>query len=594
MLEESVIKRIEAYKKNEKNPHFLKEVEELLMQGDEESLYERFYQDLHFGTAGLRGAIGAGSNRMNSFVVSRATQGIATYLIKCFPKEAKKGELKAVIAYDSRNYSPDFAKTAALIFAGNGIATYLFSSMRSTPELSFAIRKLKCHTGVVVTASHNPPEYNGYKAYWGDGVQISAPHDELITSEVEAVTEIHSIEEKEALQKGLLKIIDKELDEAYFESLSLLLKECEDETLDLSAYRKNLKLVYTPLHGVGASFVEKALQEAGFACFTVPEQKEGDGSFPTVEYPNPEDAKALKLALEHGKKRGVHLVMATDPDADRFAVAVKNNSNDFTLLTGNQIGVLFLDYFCQTRFKKIKNTAKKPAIIRSIVTTHMIDKMAEKNGVKLFECLTGFKWICGLAEKLKTEGTADYLFGFEESFGYNFAGSVGDKDGIAATLLFANLASYWQAKGKSLLDRLDTLFTEYGVFEEKTLNKTYKGSSGVAIMQGIMQKVRSSHLEKIADVKVLKTRDVLEGTMSSSGKIETIDLPKSNVLQYFMEDGSVISLRPSGTEPKIKAYIVVQVAFSGDLSKDKKIAKEKVRITEAFLNSVLEAENGQL
>ncbi len=589
MLEESVLKRIENYKKNEKNPDFLKEAEELLKKGDEAVLYERFYDDLHFGTAGLRGAIGAGSNRMNSFVVSRATQGIASYLIKCFPKEAKEESLKAVIAYDSRNYSPEFAKTAALIFAGNGITAYLFSSMRSTPELSFAIRKLKCHTGVVVTASHNPPEYNGYKAYWGDGVQISAPHDALITSEVEAVTEVHTIEEHEALQKGLLKIIDKELDQAYFEALALSLKECEEAGLDLSPYRKNLKLVYTPLHGVGATFVEKALSSAGFACFTVPEQREGDGSFPTVEYPNPEDAKALRLALEYGKKREADLVMATDPDADRFAVAVKNGENEFTLLSGNQIGVLFLDYFCQTRFKNLDSKVKNPAIIRSIVTTHMVDKMAEKHGVQLFECLTGFKWICGLAEKLKAKGKACYLFGFEESFGYNFAGSVGDKDGIAATLLFANLAAYWQAKGSSLLDRLDALFMEYGVFEEKTLNKTYKGSSGVAIMQGIMERVRSSGLEQIAGVKVLKCRDVLEGTMVGISGKESIDLPKSNVLQYFMEDGSIISLRPSGTEPKIKAYIVVREAFSGDLQKDKEMAREKVRKAETFLNEILEA-----
>lgn len=589
MLEDSILERIERYKQNEKNPQFLKEVEDLLKNGEEASLYERFYQDLHFGTAGLRGAIGAGSNRMNSFVVSRATQGIATYLIKSFPKDAQNGTLKAVIAYDSRNYSPEFAKTVALIFAGNGIKAYLFSSMRSTPELSFAIRKLKCHTGVVVTASHNPPEYNGYKAYWSDGVQISAPHDMNIMHEVEVVDKVKTISEKEALQKDLLQIIDSELDDAYFASLALSLKECENKTLDILPYKKDLRLVYTPLHGVGARFVEKALENAGFTCFTVPEQREGNGSFPTVEYPNPEDAKALQLALEYGKKRDAQLVMATDPDADRFAVAINNGAGDFILLTGNQIGVLFLDYFCQTRFKNLKNTAKHPAIIRSIVTTHMVDKIAKQHGVKLFECLTGFKWICGLAEKLKETGESDYLFGFEESFGYNFAGSVGDKDGILATLLFANLAAYWQAKGESILSRLDALFMEYGVFEEKTLNKTYKGSSGVAIMQGIMEKVRSSNLQQIADIKVLKIRDVLEGTIKSATECKPIDLPQSNVLQYFMEDGSVISLRPSGTEPKIKAYIVGQVAFSGDLQKDKAMLKEKLRRAEAFLASILEA-----
>ena len=600
MLEEGVRKRIEAYKQGEKNPDFLKEFSSLLEEGDESVLYERFYDDLHFGTAGLRGAIGAGSNRMNSFVISRTTQGIASYLLKCFSKEAKATALKAVIAYDARNYSSEFAKTAALIFAANGIETYLFSSMRSTPELSFAIRKLGCHTGVMITASHNPPEYNGYKAYWQDGVQISTPHDMLIMQSIESVSEVHSIEESVAVQKGLLKVVDAELDDAYFEYLCTLLRECEQDGSEnvndkLSCCKKDLKIVYTPLHGVGAVFVERAFELAGFACFTVPEQREGDGSFPTVEYPNPEDPKALTLALEYGLKRKAHLVMATDPDADRFAVAVRNTEDGFSLLSGNQIGVLFLDYFCQQRFENVKRTAKNPAIIRSIVTTHMVDAMAKKHGVKIFECLTGFKWICGLAEKIVAEGKGDYLFGFEESFGYNFAGTVGDKDGIAACQLFASLASYWQAKGMSVLERLDTLFQEYGVFEEKTLNKTYKGSSGLAIMDGIMQRVRASKIEEIAGEKVVWTRDVLQGVMKGcDGSEKTVDLPSSNVLQYFLQDGSVISLRPSGTEPKIKAYIVLQTKFSGDLKKDKAMAKQKLKMIEDFLNLILEAQDGKL
>ena len=575
MLEKSIQERIKNYKKYEKNPIFLKDLEELLLKNDEKVLYERFYKDLEFGTAGLRGVIGAGTNRMNSYVIAKATQGIANYLIKEFPKLAKKESLKAVIAFDSRNNSTEFAKMASLIFAGNKITCYLFSSMRPTPELSFAIRKLKCHTGVVVTASHNPPEYNGYKAYWGDGVQITAPHDEKITEEVLNVKEINLIDEKEAMQKGLLKIIDETLDEPYVESLLNFITE--ENAID--SVKNKLKIVYTPLHGVGARFVEKVLKD--FDVFTVPEQRDGDGNFPTVEYPNPEDPKALKLALEYAKKENANIVMATDPDADRFACGIKDEVGNFNLLTGNQIGVLFFDYFCQTRLKNISS----PLIVRSIVSTHMVDEIAKKHGVKVIECLTGFKWICGIAEKEEHKGKNTYIYGFEESFGYNFANGVRDKDGIAATLLFAELTSYWLSKGKNILERLEELFKEYGIFMEKTINKTYQGSLGVKIMQNIMKKVREKSLCQIANVKVLKIRDVLEGNeyyIAENKKI-IINLPKSNVLQYFMEDGSVISLRPSGTEPKIKAYIV----YRQNYEESKENAKKKMNEYEVFLTSLL-------
>jgi len=575
MLEESIQIRIENYKRCEKNPTFLKDLEELLSNNDETALYERFYKDLEFGTAGLRGMIGAGTNRMNSYVVAKATQGISNYLIKEFPDFAKEGTLKAVIAFDSRHNSAEFAKMASLIFAGNGITCYLFSSMRATPELSFAIRKLGCHTGVVVTASHNPPEYNGYKAYWSDGVQITAPHDEGITREVSNVKEVNSMDEKEAIQKGLLKIIDAEVDESYMTSLSDLITE--QEAID--RVKNELKIVYTPLHGVGARFVERALEN--FNIFTVPEQREGDGSFPTVEYPNPEDPKALKLAIEYAKKENANILMATDPDADRFACGLKTNEGNIKLLTGNQIGVLFFDYLCQTKLENVSS----PLIIRSIVSTHMVDGIAKKYGVKVVECLTGFKWICGVAEKEDVKGENTYIYGFEESFGYNFANGVRDKDGIAASLLFAELTSYWLSKGKSVLERLEELFSEYGLFMEKTINKTYQGSLGIKIMQGIMKKVREKKLSQIAGVKVLKIRDVLESTeycINEDCKTE-IELPKSNVLQYFMEDGSVISLRPSGTEPKIKAYIV----YKQTQEKIKENAEKKVDEYEAFLASLL-------
>jgi len=571
MLEKSIQMRIENYKKCEKNPAFLKDLEELLSKNDEKALYERFYKDLEFGTAGLRGMIGAGTNRMNSYVIAKATQGIANYLIKEFPLSSKEGSLKAVIAFDSRNNSLEFAKMASLIFAGNGIICYLFSSMRPTPELSFAIRRLGCHTGVVVTASHNPPEYNGYKAYWSDGVQITAPHDEKITKEVLNVEGINLIDEKQAIQKGLLKIIDVEIDEPYLASLSSLITE--QEAIDKA--KNNLKIVYTPLHGVGAKFVEKILEN--FDIFTVPEQREGDGNFPTVEYPNPEDPKALKLAIEYAKKENANIIMATDPDADRFACGLKTKENNIQLLTGNQIGVLFFDYLCQTKLKDVSS----PLIIRSIVSTHLVDEIAKKHGVKVIECLTGFKWICGIAEKEELKGENTYIYGFEESFGYNFANGVRDKDGIAASLIFAELTSYWLSKGKTVLERLEEIFMEYGLFLEKTINKTYQGSEGIKIMQGIMKKVREKKLSQIAGVRVLKIRDVLESSeyFFDDDKKNVIDLPKSNVLQYFMEDGSVISLRPSGTEPKIKAYIV----YKQNYEKTKENAEKKVNEYEAFL-----------
>ena len=575
MLEKSIKERIENYKKHEKNLTFLKDLEELLSKNDENALYERFYKDLEFGTAGLRGMIGAGTNRMNSYVVAKATQGIANYLINEFSHLSKEGKLKAVIAFDSRNNSTEFAKMASLIFAGNGITCYLFSSMRPTPELSFAIRKLGCHTGVVVTASHNPPEYNGYKAYWSDGVQITSPHDEGITKEVINVKKINLIDEKQAIQKGLLKIIDKEIDEPYLESLLSFITEKKA----IDSIKDKLKIVYTPLHGVGARFVEKTLED--FNVFTVPEQREGDGNFPTVEYPNPEDPKALKLAIEYAKKENANILMATDPDADRFACGLKTDTGDIKLLTGNQIGVLFFDYLCQTKLKDVSS----PLIVRSIVSTHMVDEIAKKYGVKVVECLTGFKWICGVAEKEDNRGENTYVYGFEESFGYNFANGVRDKDGIAASLLFAELTSYWLSKGKAVLERLEELFNEHGLFMEKTINKTYQGSSGVKIMQGIMKNVREKKLSQIAKMKVLKIRDVLEGCeyCIDDAKKTAIDLPKSNVLQYFMEDGSVISLRPSGTEPKIKAYIIYRQHYE----KTKENAERKVNEYEAFLLTLL-------
>lgn len=554
MLNKEIEIRIDRYLEEEDNSVFSDEVKSLIEKGAEDELYERFYKDLEFGTAGLRGVVGGGTNRMNSAVVKKATQGLANYLIKTYPEKSRNGELKAVIAFDSRLHSPLFAQSAALIFAANGITCYLFSSLRPTPELSFAIRSLKCHTGIVVTASHNPPEYNGYKTYWADGAQITPPHDELIIEEVRNVRCVKTMNKMEALESGKLKIIDKEIDEKYINTVNAKFTR----TSLLKEKAGKIKIVYTPLHGTGGVFAEKILKTAGFNLISVKEQNEPDGNFPTVAYPNPEDPAALKMAIELAEKEKADIVMANDPDADRFACAALNKDKKFEIISGNQLGALFTDYICLTAAEQKKLPANS-VIVRSIVTSPLSDAIAEHYGVKTVECLTGFKWICGEAEKITSSGTGTYLYGFEESFGYNFGTEVRDKDGIAACALCSEMTLYWREKGKTLHDRLNELFTQFSFYMEKTINKTYKGSEGSLIMQNIMKTVRAKKLPKIGNIKVKKIRDILESKEYQPDNFEAavkINLPKSNVLQYYMEDGSIISLRPSGTEPKIKTYII--------------------------------------
>ena len=572
------------YMAEETDPKFVKEVEELLAKNDEKELFDRFYRQLEFGTGGLRGIIGGGTNRMNPAVIKKATQGLADYIIQTFPEKAKNGTLKAVIAHDSRRYSDVFAEATALIFAANGFTVYLFSALRPTPELSYAIRDLGCDTGVVVTASHNPPQYNGYKAYWNDGAQVIPPHDNGIIEKVNTVKTVKMISREEGLKTKKLIIIDKELDEKYWKSVKAKLHRA-DLIKEMS---KSVKIVYTPLHGTGALHVEKVLGDMGFNILTVPEQREPDGNFPTVSYPNPEDPAALKMAIALAEKESADILMATDPDADRFASAVKDTDGKMKLITGNQMGALFIDYLCLTA-KEFGLMPAKPAMVRSIVTSHLSDRIAKGYGVSAFECLTGFKWICNKADEISKQEYS-YIYGFEESYGYNFSLDLRDKDGIAASALCAEMALYWRKHGKSLLDRLNELFMQYGYFCEKTINKVFPGAEGVGIMQNMMKKLRTSALKDIAGVKVVTIRDIENSCAynpAAPEKKETVALPVSTVLQYYLEDGTIISVRPSGTEPKIKFYIIHPQPVNGsNMTATRTQAEKQVQLFEQALDTL--------
>ncbi|MDR1444002.1 MAG: phospho-sugar mutase [Treponema sp.] len=556
------VEKAKDYILRERDPLFRKEVEDLLADSSpagEQELLDRFYRNLEFGTGGLRGVIGGGYNRMNTLVVKSATQGLAGYLIKTFPHKARAGTLSAVLAYDSRHYSAEFAEASALIFAANGIKAYLFSGMRPTPELSFAIRTLGCDTGAVVTASHNPPQYNGYKAYWNDGSQVIAPHDAGIIEEVNRVTEIKEMSREEALTRGLLKIIDKEIDEPYH----AMIKAALFRPRLIKEKAAEVKIVYTPLHGTGAMHVEKVLGDLGLKVITVPEQREGNGDFPTVDFPNPEEAPALKMAIELGKAEKADVIMATDPDADRFGIAVPGGGipggekdGDYTLITGNQMGVLLADYI----FLSLKELGKLPAnaaMINSIVTTGMQARVAASYGVTCLECLTGFKWIADIMRRCDTgELARKIVFGTEESYGYLVENDVRDKDGISAAALTAEMTLYWRSKGKSLPERLEELYLRNGYWQELGISKYFQGPEGPAIMAGIMENYRKNPPATLGGIAVEKVRDIKTGRWLHPGvrEGEPFKLPPSDVLQFYLEDGTVVSARPSGTEPKIKFY----------------------------------------
>ena len=553
MDKEEILKRAKAYIQEEKDERFSKEIEDLIAKEDFNELEDRFYQTLEFGTGGLRGIMGGGTNRMNTLEINLATQGLANYVLKAFPKEAAEGTLSAVIAYDSRLNSDVFAEATALIFAANGIKAYLFSGLRPTPELSFAIRELKATTGVVVTASHNPRMYNGYKAYWNDGAQVIEPHDKGIIEEVNKVTSVKTMTRVEAISSGKLVLLDKEIDEKFWAMCKAqlfrpdLIKEKASE----------VKIVYTPLHGTGTMHVEKVLGDLGLKVITVPEQREPDGNFPTVEKPNPEEKPALTLAVELGKKEKADCIMATDPDSDRFGTAFPDKDGNFVLLSGNQMGALLMEYVLLSR-KELGKMPKNPAVIRSIVTSPFGDEICKKYGAKLLECLTGFKWIAAIEAEFEKDGSLDYVFGLEESYGYKVEREVMDKDGISAAALCAEMTLYWRSQGKSLLEHLDDMYKEYGYFEDRAISQNFPGSSGSETMKAIMSKLRTEGLKTLGGEKVVNIRDIQQqisyDPANPSAKT-ALEFPKSNVLQFILESGTIVSARPSGTEPKIKFYI---------------------------------------
>jgi len=540
------------------NPYFDEDTKKELaaIADDDKEIKERFYADLEFGTAGLRGIIGAGINRMNIYVVRRATQGLANYIKK------QGGEDKGVaIAYDSRRMSPEFADEAALCLAANGIKAYRFESLRPTPELSFAVRHLGCIAGINVTASHNPPEYNGYKVYWEDGAQITPPHDGGIMAEVKAISDLSTcktMDKEEAVKAGLYVTIGAEVDDVYIGELKKLVlhQDCIDK------YGKDIKIVYTPLHGTGNIPARRVLKEIGFEhVYVVPEQELPDGEFPTVSYPNPEAAEAFELALKLAKEKDADLVLATDPDADRLGVYVKDTkSGEYISLTGNMSGCLLADYEIG-QMKAVKGSLPEDgALIKTIVTSNLADEIAKAYDVKLIEVLTGFKYIGQQILGFETTGKGHYLFGFEESYGCLIGTHARDKDAIVATMALCEAAAYYKSQGKTLWDAMLSLYDKYGYCMDAIQSVGFKGIEGLEKIQSIMANLRENTPAKIGKYDVISARDYKADTVKNmaTGEVTPTGLPNSNVLYYDLRDSAWLCVRPSGTEPKVKFYYGVK------------------------------------
>ncbi|QEN03226.1 phospho-sugar mutase [Thiospirochaeta perfilievii] len=564
----------------EKHSFFKSEVQELLDTNNEDELKERFYKDLSFGTGGLRGVIGGGYNRMNPFTVKKATQGLANYVVK-----SVEGEKSAVIAYDSRNYSDLFSLEAALVLCANGIKTYLFTSLRATPELSYAVRALKTTTGIVVTASHNPSEYNGYKVYWDDGAQVTPPHDTGIIEEVNKVTtDIKTITKEDAIKQGLLIMIDKEIDEPYFEMV-------QNESLRpelIKEKAKDLKVVFTPLHGTGTFAIETLFNRLGLPITTVKEQRDPDGNFPTVPFPNPEEASAMALALDLAKKERANLVIGTDPDADRIGIAVPDG-DDYVLITGNQLGALLADYIFRTK-KELGTLPNNPAFINTIVTSNLQVKVAESYGATCFKVLTGFKYIGAKMKEFEESGSFNYVFGGEESYGFLIETSVRDKDALSAATMAAEMALWNLNRGKTVLEHLNEIYEKFGYYKETLISKYFKGISGAQIMDDLMTLLRNQTPKELGGIKVKSFIDLKNSTTKNmdTGEVKKdIDLPSSNVLQFILEEGSIVTARPSGTEPKIKFYASCCSESGLDLNSAKSVVDAKVKAIENTLQKYL-------
>jgi len=547
MTNEEILAKAQKYVGQEQNETFRKDVEKLITDKNYDELSERFYKNLEFGTGGLRGIIGGGYNRLNSYTIQKATQGLASYVT-----QQKIQNPSAVIAHDSRNYSDLFAFEAARVLAGNGIKTYLFSTLRPTPELSFAVRQLKATAGIVVTASHNPSKYNGYKVYWSDGCQVTPPHDDAIVQLANKVEAIKAADKNEALKNGSIVYIDEEIDRKYID----MVKNLSIRPQLIKEKGKSVKVVYTPLHGTGKMPVSRALSEMGIDVIWVEEQKEPNGNFPTVKKPNPEEKEALQLSLNLGKKVGADLILATDPDADRLGIAVPDENGEFVLITGNQLGALLSDYIFSSK-KNLGTMPKKPAFIKTIVTTNLQRKIADFYGATTFDVLTGFKYIGEKIREFETGSDGyDYLFGGEESYGYLIGTSVRDKDAVSAAVMTAEMTLFHRNEGRSLLQQLRNLWKQFGFYQEILINLDFEGQAGVAKMDLIMKELREKIPSNINGVKVVEVKDYKTSQVLSPDKKEKakISLPKSNVLQFILEDETVITARPSGTEPKIKFY----------------------------------------
>lgn len=521
-----------------------------------EALNDAFYQDLEFGTGGLRGIMGVGSNRMNRYTLGMATQGLSNYLLKSFPNQ----EIKVAIAHDSRNNSDTFAKIVADIFSANGITVYFFEALRPTPELSFAIRELGCQSGVVLTASHNPKEYNGYKAYWTDGAQVTAPHDKNIIAEVNAIRSVDEVKFQGNPEK--IHVIGNEIDEKYLAKIAGLSVSRE------AIHRQHhLKIVYTPLHGTGITLVPRALQMLGFSqVHIVEKQATPDGNFPTVVYPNPEEKEAMTLALEKAREVDADLVMATDPDADRVGIAVKNLQGEFVLLNGNQTGSLLI-YYLLNAWKKAGKITGNEYVVNTIVTTDLINRIAERMGVKCYETLTGFKYIAAIIREQEQSGSgATYIGGGEESYGYMIGDFVRDKDGIASCALIAEMAAVAKDQGKTLFELMVEMYQEYGFYKEELISITKKGMNGAKEIAQMMSDLRANPPMEINGSKVTELRDFKTGKIRNleTGQETETGTESSNVLQFLTADGSKISARPSGTEPKIKFYFSVNEKLNSE------------------------------
>lgn len=522
-----------------------------IMQAENQidALNDAFYQDLEFGTGGLRGIMGVGSNRMNRYTLGMATQGLSNYLLKSFPNE----EVKVAIAHDSRNNSDTFAKIVADVFSANGITVYFFESLRPTPELSFTIRHLGCHSGVVLTASHNPKEYNGYKAYWNDGAQVTAPHDKNIIAEVNAIKSVDEVKFQGNPEK--IRIIGEEIDEAYLNKVATLSVSKE------AIHRQHdLKIVYTPLHGTGITLVPRALQKFGFTNITLVEkQATPDGNFPTVVYPNPEEKEAMTLAMEKAREIDADIVLATDPDADRVGIAVKNQKGEFVLVNGNQTGSLII-YYLLNAWKKAGKITGNEYVVNTIVTTDLINRIAEKMGVKCYETLTGFKYIAAIIREQEQSGNgATYIAGGEESYGYMVGDFVRDKDAVSSCAIIAEMAAVAKDQGKSLFELMLEMYKEYGFYKEELISITKKGMRGAEEIAQMMSDLRANPPKEINGSKVVELRDYKTGKIKNfeTGAVSETGTESSNVLQFITADGSKISARPSGTEPKIKFYFSV-------------------------------------